>query len=75
MSDLAKKFKLFYQLLSDTYLLYPVKRSTHFSEPEPNDISLARFEEQRGAIGVLMGVGGERRYSSSLRSGGLSTTV
>jgi hypothetical protein len=60
MTDLAKKSELFYQLLSDTYLLYRVKCSTHFSEPEPNDISLARFKEQRESIGVLMG-GGEGR--------------
>ena len=44
MTDQAKKFELFYQLISDTYLLYPVKRTAHFSEPEPNDTSLARLK-------------------------------
>jgi len=66
MTDQAKKFELFYQLISDTYLLYRVKRSTHFSEPEPNDISLARFKGQRESIGVFRGVGEGRGVVRSL---------
>ena len=54
MTDQAKKFELFYQLISDTYLLYPVKRTAHFSEPEPNDTSLARLKgAERNDVGFM----------------------
>ena len=62
MTDLAKKSELFYQLISDTYLLYPVKRTAHFREPEPNDTSLARLKgAERSARYFDGGWGGERR--------------